>query len=399
MISSGSDRTSAQERTYLDLRVIAEIVIGVIGAALVACAVIANQQWLDRHFLPGFFVSRQLYVFVESFVRVLVVSIGAVLALAARAPMARFIADNPARSFFSAIAIVLAFGASELMLRQLHLRAAEEQPTTQEPRRRLDARLGWVIVPGRAGHQVRGGRDVVYVFDEAGYRVRRVDEPVNPERPTILFTGESMIVGEGLEWEETIPAQTGALLGIQSANLAVSGYANDQAYLRLRAELPRFRRPVAVVSLFTPALFDRNLDDDRPHLGPALAWQPAEERWRLVAIARLLIRYRSTETIERGIALTREVLQATVDLARSREAEPLIIVPRLAAEERRERVLRQRILDDAGLPYISIELGAGSRIPGDGHPNPRGAHAIAVAIAKRLKELRAFPDRKPPDVQ
>jgi hypothetical protein len=68
---------------------------------------------------------------------------------------------------------------------------------------------------------------------------------------------ESMMVGEKLLWSETIPA-TSQLLGIQSANIAVSGYASDQAYLRLASELPRFKHPVAVMSLFTPAIFDRN---------------------------------------------------------------------------------------------------------------------------------------------
>src|SRR5258705_2446916 len=30
------------------------------------------------------------------------------------------------------------------------------------------------------------------------------------------------------------------------------------------------------------ALFGRNLDDDRPHLGPGLVWRPAQPHWRLV---------------------------------------------------------------------------------------------------------------------
>ena len=50
------------------------------------------------------------------------------------------------------------------------------------------------------------------------------------------------------------------MTGIQSANLAVHGFGSDQAYLRLAIELPRFRQPVAVVSLFMTALFGRNLD-------------------------------------------------------------------------------------------------------------------------------------------
>ena len=67
------------------------------------------------------------------------------------------------------------------------------------------------------------------------------------------------MVGEGLTWDESIAAQIGAALGIQSANIAVHGYSTDQAYLRLENELPRFRRPIAVVSLFMTGLFCRTL--------------------------------------------------------------------------------------------------------------------------------------------
>ena len=108
--------------------------------------------------------------------------------------------------------------------------------------------------------------------------------------------------GEGLTWDESVPAQVGAMLGMQSANLAVHGYGTDQAYLRLQAELPRFRRPVAVVSLFMTTLFGRNLDDDRPHLGPGLAGCPASPHGRLRSLAQLLVPYRSDETVERGVA-------------------------------------------------------------------------------------------------
>jgi hypothetical protein len=321
---------------------------------------------------------------VELYARVATAVLGAALALVARRPIASAVAQNRARTFHIALAIVLAFGASELMLRQTYLRAAEEVPARKEPRRHLDSRLGWLFVPSRRGYQGNNGRLVEYAFDERGYRVRRVDEPVDLECPAIVFTGESMMVGEKLLWEETIPAQTGKILGIQSANLAVSGFASDQAYLRLKAELPHFRRPVAVVSLFTPGIFDRNLDDDRPHLGPGLVWQPAARRWRLAAIARRLVRYRSDETIERGIRVTREILCATVELARGRGAAPLIVVPQFVPEQPRESELRRRILDDAGLPYVLVELDPSSRVWDDGHPDARAAHAIAVAIANRL---------------
>jgi hypothetical protein len=368
--------------------VVVEVAVTSWGGALLICTLLANQQWLDRHFLPTFFLSRSTYVLVETVVRVAIAALGAALALAARPRISRFIAHRPARALNVMVAVVLAFGASELILRVRNPRAAmvEEEPTYIEPSRRLDPRLGWAFVPSRTGRDNIGGRVVVYAIDSAGYRVRRVDEPVDPGRPTIVFTGESMMFGEGLTWEETIPAQTGAIMGMQSANLAVSGFASDQAYLRLQAELPRFRRPVAVVTLFTSALFDRNLNDDRPHLGPGLIWLPAVPRWRLATIGKFLVPYRSEETIESGITVTREALQATVALARARGAVPIIVVPQFTPEEPRERALRRRILDETGLSYVWVELDPNWRIPDDGHPDPRAAQAIAVAIAARLRE-------------
>jgi hypothetical protein len=150
-------------------------------------------------------------------------------------------------------------------------------------------------------------------------------------------------------------------------------------------ELPRFRRPVAVVSLFMTALFGRNLDDDRPHLGPGLVWLPAEQRWRLASMAKLLVPYRSDEAIERGVTVTREVLRATVDLTRARGATPLIVVPQFGPEEQAEQALRRRILDETGLPYVWVEIDTAWRLPWDRHPNPRAAHAIAAAVTARLR--------------
>jgi hypothetical protein len=367
------------------VRIAVELALTLLGCALVVWAIAANQQWFDRHFLPAFFVSHDAYVWWESFGRIAAAVLGLSLALIIRPRIGRFVEQNPALTFNVIMALLLAIGASELILGQLHRLAADQEPVGQEPRRHLDPQLGWVFVPARVAQHNEGGRVIEYAFDPAGYRVRRLDEPVDPERPTIVFTGESMIVGEGLTWDESVPAQTSAMLGIQSANLAVSAYANDQSYLRLRSELPRFRQPIAVVTLFTPALFDRNMDDDRPHLGRGLVWLPATKRWRLLELLRLLVRYREEDTIERGIAVTQEVLRATCDLARTRGATPLIVVPQFMPEEPGEEALRQRVLDGTGLPVVRIALDGRWRIPGDGHPDARAAHAIAVAVAARLQ--------------
>lgn len=371
-------------------KICTEIGTTLIGIVLFLSAFAADQQWLDRHFLPAFFISRQTYVLLESLARVLIAALGMTLALVVRPRLGKLAATVPAGTLIAdaarmVLAVGLALGTSEGVLRLTFRRSSEEQPASQEPLRRRDQRLGWIFVPARTGRDTAGGRMIEYTFDAAGYRVRRASEPVDPKRPTILFSGESVMVGQGLTWDETVPGQVGALTGMQCANLAVHGFASDQAYLRLSAEMPRFRKPVAVVALFSPALFDRNLDDDRPHLGPGLVWRPANPRWRLAIIASWLAPYRGDEVIEQGITVTREVLRATVDLAAARGATPLIVVPQFTPENRTEQVLRRRILDEAGLSYVWVALDPSWRLPSDLHPDPRAARAIAVAIANRLR--------------
>jgi hypothetical protein len=362
-----------------------DIAVATLGIALVVSAALANQQWLDRHFLPSWFLPHRWYVLIESSVRGMIAMAG-VLLIVARARISRLMAVAAAPIALSIVAAVLAFGAGELVLRRVHPRAAEWLASDEEPRRQPDVRLGWTFVRGRTGHGTVGSRVVDYAIDAAGYRVRRVEEPIDRERPTIVFVGESVMFGEGLTWEESVPAQVGAMMGIQGANLAVHGFSTDQAYMRLETELPRFRRPVAVVALFMTALFGRNLDDDRPHLAPGLVWLPAAEHGRIMSLATMLVPFRASQTVERGVAMTRDVLGATVKLARARGATPLIVVPHFGVEEDAERTLRRRILDETGLPYVWIQIDDAWRLAWDRHPNARAAHVVAAAVAARLRD-------------
>ena len=379
-------RAALQPRRSAGLgpRLLAEIAVASIGATLLVCVVVANQSWLDKHFVPSFFLPRHTYVVLETCGRVLMAIVGAWLVFVARPRVGRFAARTPRRALEILISIVLALVASDLLLRYVHLRPVEWLSANQEPRRQADPHLGWTWIPARTGHKSIGGRVIDYAIDAAGYRVRRVDESVDLTRPTVLFTGESVMFGEGLTWQESIPAQVGAILGIQTANLAVHGYGNDQAYMRLQTELPRFHQPVAVVSLFMTDLFGRNLDQDRPHLGPGLVWLPPENRSRLASLAKLLVPYRATSTVDRGVATTRDVFRATNELARAHGATPLLAVLQFGHEDQQEQALRRRILDDADLPYVFIEIDSSWRLPWDRHPNARAARAIANAIAARL---------------
>ena len=364
-----------------------EIAVALLGCALLGVALLANQGWLDRHFLPSFFLTRRTYVLLETIARCAIGGVGVFLLLV-RARLARLVTQSPGRVLHVAIAAALALVASELVLRYAQLRPAEWLGRDQEPRRMADARLGWRFVPSRTGRGTIGGRTVDYAFDAAGYRVRRAGEPVDPERPTLLFTGESVMFGKGLTWDESIPAQVGAMLGVQSANLAVDGYGSDQAFLRMQAELPRFRRPVAVVGIFLTGLFGRNLDDDRPHLGPGLTWLPGVPHGRLRSLVQLVAPYRSDETVERGIAVTREVYDALVGLAAARGATPLVLVLQIGPEDPVEQALRRRILDAQRLPCLLVEIDPAWRVPGDVHPDARAARVIAAAVASRLQRRR-----------
>ena len=343
----------------------------------------ANQAWLDRHFLPSFFLPRSWYVWIESSVRVAfaVTGLGVVLA---RGRVARMLTQSPGLTLQVFLAAVLAVGAGELAVRWMHLRPTEWLRAEAEPRRQADPQLGWVLVPGRVGHASVSGRSIDYATDPAGYRVRRVESPIDRERPAIIFGGESVMFGEGLTWEESIPAQVETLVGVQSANLAVHGYSTDQIYLRLARELPQFRRPIAVVAIFMPELFGRNLDDDRPHLAPGLEWAPAERKSRLRSMATWIVPFRRESTVERGVAMTREALQAIVRLAHDRNATPLVVVPQFGAEDAALQAIRERIIT-TDVPSLIVPLDPDWRLRWDRHPNARAAQVIATAIAVRLR--------------
>jgi hypothetical protein len=364
------------------------IVLAVIGVVLLSAALVATRTWFDQHFLPSLFLPRRWYVVIYSVVRWSMVAGGLVLVFGATTISTWLTAQRRQHIVPILAAAALAFAASELTLSRRHFRPTEWLFPEEEPLRQLDPRLGWKFVPARIGYAVVAGRTIEYALDPSGYRVKSADERVDPQRPTILFTGESVMFGEGLTWEESVPAQVGVLMQVQSANLAVHGYSTDQAYLRLQTELPHFRQPIAVVTLFMPALFGRNLDDDRPHLGPGLTWLPAEHHAHLMSLAKLIVPYRRNETVERGVAVTREVLRATVELARARGAAPLIVVPQLGREEPVETRLRQQILDESRLPYALVELDPEWRLAWDRHPNASAAKVIAGAIASRLQSYR-----------
>src|SRR5262249_60609579 len=94
---------------------------------------------------------------------------------------------------------------------------------------------------------------------------------------------------------------------------------------------------------------------------------------------------------EAGVLRTGAVLAAAADLARSRGATPLVVVPQFGDEAPVERRLRQRILDEGGIGYVRADLDPSWHLSWDRHPDARGAHAIAAAVAERLRDAAPRP--------
>ncbi|HMG48377.1 MAG TPA: hypothetical protein VK614_13060 [Allosphingosinicella sp.] len=368
----------------------ANLAVGLAGLVLIALALAAGPGWVDRHFLPTFAWSRSFQIGLIQALRAILAAFGLTVILFARPRVARAVAGGRGRALLisavsASLAVIAAFAAAEAVLHTRAWHANQERWGDREPLRQRDALLGWTFVPNHLGRRMVEGRRIDYVTDAFGYRVRAPRAELDFDRPTVVFAGESIMFGYRLPWRETIPARVEARTGIQTANLAVNAFATDQAFLRLRRELPRFRRPVAVVIPFVPMLFDRNLDEDRPHLDGSLDWHPGRPPpLRLVELARRVLRYRSEESIARGVATTQAVLRATIALARSRGAATLIVVPQFQPEDPSERAIRRRVLDAAHLPYLLVPLDPGWRLAVDRHPDARGAEAIAAAIARAL---------------
>jgi hypothetical protein len=365
----------------------ANVGVALAGAALVGLAAAAGREWADRHFLPTFAWSRAFQLGLIDGLRLLLVLMGLFLLLFVRPRVARSVkAGKGGRLLVSvlsaSLAVVAALATTEGILHTRTWQATQERWGGKEPLRQRDDLLGWAFVPNHHGQAEVDGRPIDYATDRFGYRVARAGDQTDPGHPTILFAGESIIHGFGLQWPETIPAQVQAMTGLAAANIAVNAHATDQTYMRLRRELPRFAHPLLVVVPFVPLLFDRNLDEDRPYLDPALRWNAAHPpELRLVELGRRILRYRSEEAIADGVATTQAVLRATLALARSRGAGALIVVPQFLPEEPSEAAIRRRVLDDAHLPYLLVPLDPGWRLQVDRHPNRRGAQAIAAAIA------------------
>jgi hypothetical protein len=379
------------------LHLAALLLVGAIALLLLFLAARMTRNWTERHLLPDILVPSDWLINIVQAERVIMAAVGLLLLLLIIPRPGRSVAKcgkAALRALIIGIAILLALPASEAAMQMFSGRKGESWNFRDEPLRRTDPLLGWSYVPSRRVIDSEFPSQPLYVIDSHGYRVPPKVGWLDRAAPSVLFAGESIMFGKGLDWHETLAGRFQGLSGIQSANMAITAYSAGQTYIRLKSELPKFTRPVAVIILFGPTLLVRDLDRNRPWIDRAGRWHPAARSWYLSRAGRVLLPYRSPAAIEEAVATDRQVLLRDVALAQARGAEPLVLVPVFQPEQPRERALRRAIFEGGGIPNLIVPLDQDWRLHPDLHPDALAHAVMARAVWMRLKNrLNASPHR------
>jgi hypothetical protein len=378
------------------VRWIATTVCAAGGVALLVLARALDAPWFERHMLlPWYYPWAP--AFLPGWFRLATAVAGAAL-LAACWPLGKL----AARATFAgcarvAVAVVLALGASELILRRADRgTTAWRAPKLEFRIGRPDARFGWVMLPSRATVLGPRERPVLYAVDGWGDRAASERTLPDPAAPSLVVSGESIAVGHGVAYEDTFPALMGKDLGLQVVNVACGGYGSDQALLRLDDALVRLQRPVAAVTTFVPVMLSRNLQDYRPRLalrqGALTLVPPAEGLFGRLRVRDLLVNempYSGEQALRKSMRLTAEILRETARSTRAHGAEPLFAIfsigPQRAPDAHPEWWVVRELFVVQGLPYALIDLDPSELLPGDGHPDPAAHRRIATALEKALR--------------
>jgi hypothetical protein len=285
------------------------------------------------------------------------------------------------------VAVVCAVPATELVLQwKAHRLLRTDLVAAMDALTSVDPRYGVTLNPSMDRTQVMSGRPVRFVTDAA--RRRTSGQPLDPRRPSLVFAGESTVVGHGLEWDETFPALLGARLGLQVVNVASMNYRLDQSWQRLADQLSQLERPVAAVGFFLPGLLGREFAAG-PHpvarpRGSSVEIVPPEQPtfWRRSGFYRIFRHlYWSDADLSEGMASLSAVLRAMDGAARQRGIPMVFVVTGHTPQWMLDELFVKN-----GLDYVVVEIPR-EELLADGHPNQQGARHIADALALRLQHL------------
>jgi hypothetical protein len=367
-------------------RGLAEGLVVAVAAALLAFARHVDVPWFERYFALA-----ATHAYVVTMWRVALAGAALVLVVHVRPRAGRWVARVGAReasaaSARMALSVFLALVASEVGLRILRLPRRSDMAVTAVSLGEKNPRYGWLFKASQSFTIETGGRPVHYAFNAEHDRARSTGDLPDPGKPSLLFVGESITVGHGLEWDESYPAIVGEALGLQVVDLGVDGYGSDQAFLRLADALPRFEHPVAIITFFMPGLVERVERVDHPRLvfdGVEARLAPAGfvESLRLSQAFREIFAYRA----EWAIRTTEEVFRQTARLAGERGARAIFVAPYLGTDwPRGDGYLVEELLAREGFTVVDPRFGF-EPIPGDNHPNAASTRRLADAVVGVLQ--------------
>jgi hypothetical protein len=383
----------ADDHPYL--RVAVEVVVVLLGALLILWALQADRRWFEVHTTPHYCFDEPAQPGRARIVRWIAAACGLALILVVRPRAGRWAVRRSGGEVAGFVASVLAATLLALWVSDWRLRRKPAPPRVllnYEPDSEGDPQYVYRPIRSHATEHSILGRVVNFAIDENGFRVRSPEDHVDFDRPSILFTGESVTSGFALPYEETYAAMIGKDLGVQSVNMGVQGYGNDQAYMLLHDALPRFAHPLATVTLVLNIEIERNTWLDRPHFvvrddGTWTFEERSDKGWVGTSPLRALFErfYHSDEALRRA----RATIRATARDSQARGAFPLFVLTNsggMCLPDDTGSPSIERILFD-GLDVVHVRVdNADVWVPAIEHPDVRGHRRLAAAIEGALRE-------------
>jgi hypothetical protein len=370
-----------------------------LAAALVLVwAFRADRAWFETHMMPFYCAVDRTDLRKASMVRAGAALFGLALAVAARF-VGRSAARRAPRELALSIlrwtiAAVLALLASDLLLHWKRIDPRPQwPPNVIYPKGEPDAEQLWHYLPARTTRTTIAGREVAYAINPQGYRTRDENDVIDPGRPTILFSGESIAFGATLPWDETYPARVASDLGAQAVNLAVAGYGVDQAYVRTREALRDFPRPLAVVTLLVREQVPRTIVPGRRRLrltkeGELIPFDDMPPTfWRDSPLRSVLANVLPHD--DEALRISRAVVRATSDVARRHDAIALFVLTNYASpcmtDASGQSSLERALFDEGAPAHVRVDLDPSWHGPADLHPDARGHAELAAEIERGLR--------------
>ena len=376
------------DRVVLRIRAFREALGALPGLALLAWSFHADDAWYEAHMTPGYCAENTSQLARLHAARWIAAALGLLFLVVVRPRLVRWLGGLSLVSAVGSalrilLAVALAVVVSDVVLRRSRLRAARlATPLPPSPNH-----LGPQVID-----TVIANRKVHYATNADGFRTRTPEDVVDRAARTIVFSGESVVFGYGVDYDDSIPALVAAGTGVPTINLGVCASSNDQALARLERFLPSFPNTVAVVTFVVYDWLYRNVEPMRERL--ALGWDGALERIpaepELVWSSPVWGTLRSIYHAEDAGALTRAILRRTAEVVRSRGAYPLFVFTQSRAwcmsTSSKGPALLRRLADDQPFPLIEMNLDPSMSLEGDLHPSPRGTAQYAAAITRALKD-------------